>query len=430
MSDIIRYHNDMNKISFNRFNEKELNLFFSLCFKANNIGTNEIILTFSELRELSNGDVKLPRFLKTLKTTYDKLITLPFHYQNEKGFGAFVLFNKYFVNEVDRTVTIRLSEDFEYILNNLIGKFTKFDLIEFVSLKSTYSKNIFKLLKQWESKKEKSFSIEEFRTILNIPEKYRISEIDKFVIKPILAELPKYFNNLNLEKIKVGRKVVGLKFSWNGKIEKIEHRKEINITISPKLKQTIEKAEKNRFIEKLLTVDNIEILTQMFQENDLIKGLNWAYKEIKQDVSTLNYLVKTIKTGAEKTEKKIVVKKLEEKVMEQENLFDKTFEEVPLNFDKEPVIEISEEEYEEKYKEFLKENKAKHNPIMRKSFELKNKLKYQIVKKEILYYSDIPKDKLLSKNGRPLNGGALESRLIKLCQEMNIQIKYKDKIIK
>ena len=66
---------------------------------------------------------------------------------------------------------------------------------------------------------------------------------------------------------------------------------------------------------------------------------------------------------------------------------------------------------------------------MRKSFELKNKFKYQIVKKEILDYLDISKDKLLSKNGRPLNGGALESTLIKLCQEMKNLIKYKDKIL-
>lgn len=38
----------------------------------------------------------------------------------------------------------------------------------------------------------------------------------------------------------------------------------------------------------------------MFQENDLIKGLLWAYKEVRQDISTLNYLIKTIRTGVEK----------------------------------------------------------------------------------------------------------------------------------
>lgn len=121
-----------------------------------------------------------------------------------------------------------------------------------------------------------------------------------------MKDLPKYFPNLKIEKIKSGKKITSLKFSWSGKVEKIEPKKIddmidiIEIEISEKLNQAIVKTKKNRFIEKLLTIDNIEILTQMFQENDLIKGLLWAYKEVRQDISTLNYLIKTIRTGVEK----------------------------------------------------------------------------------------------------------------------------------
>lgn len=121
-----------------------------------------------------------------------------------------------------------------------------------------------------------------------------------------MKDLPKYFPNLKIEKIKSGKKITSLKFSWSGKVEKIEPKKIddmidiIEIEISEKLNQAIVKTKKNRFIEKLLTIDNIEILTQMFQENNLIKGLLWAYKEVRQDISTLNYLIKTIRTGVEK----------------------------------------------------------------------------------------------------------------------------------
>lgn len=101
-----------------------------------------------------------------------------------------------------------------------------------------------------------------------------------------MKDLPKYFPNLKVEKIEP---------------KKIDDMIDIiEIEISEKLNQAIVKTKKNRFIEKLLTIDNIEILTQMFQENDLIKGLLWAYKEVRQDISTLNYLIKTIRTGVEK----------------------------------------------------------------------------------------------------------------------------------
>ncbi|EEX73104.1 replication initiation protein [Leptotrichia hofstadii] len=37
-------------------------------------------------------------------------------------------------------------------------------------------------------------SIEEFRNLLDIPEKYRIIDIDKFVLKPIQKELGENMN--------------------------------------------------------------------------------------------------------------------------------------------------------------------------------------------------------------------------------------------
>ncbi|MGL4211283.1 MAG: hypothetical protein ACRCRT_07015, partial [Cetobacterium somerae] len=159
------------------------------------------------------------------------------------------------------------------------------------------------------------------------------------------------------------------------------------IKISERLNKTIQKVRKNRFLEKLLTVDNIEKLLKIFEENDLIKGLLWAYKEVRQDISTLEYLIKTIKTGIEKKEKKIIVKPTE-KI---ENIFDKTFEEIPLNFEEETIknenqeIEnsiikekITMDQYEKLYKKYLKEKNLTHNPFIRKAFDISNIGKYEI----------------------------------------------------
>lgn len=351
MSDIIKYHNDVNKLRLGKFTDRETDIFFSIMFKSMDTIGN-VIIEFNELKELIEGHRSEQRLIDNVRKLNLKLKTLVNEVRDIDGnYTAFNLFGDITTKPKDRVIEIKIDDRFRNLINNLIGNFTKFDLKDLISLNSTYSKTLFRLLKQWESKKEREFPMDEFRELLAIPPKYRISEIDKFVLTPIMTELPQYFFNLKLEKIKTGRRVTSLKFTWNGKQKEaidIKEAEVVEIEISEQLNKAIEKAKKNRFIEKLLTLDNIEILTQMFQENDLVKGLLWAYKEVKQDISTLNYLIKTIRTGAEQKEIKIKVKENKNKEVIQEVLFDEktdTFKVDPGKKEK-----ISQEKYEELYK--------------------------------------------------------------------------------
>lgn len=387
--EIVKYHNDMNKVSFAGFKEKELDLFFSICQKMKDNGANEIVFSFSELRKLSQySNRSIERFYSDLDRVYKKMLELNLKYEDEKEIRRFVLFSRYIIKKEEQIIIIKASEDFEYILNKLIGTFTKFDLVDFVSLKSVYSKNMFKLLKQWDSKKSVKYEVKILREVLGVPNKYTTSNFNDRVLKPIMDELPKYFNELHLEKLKTGNKVTHLKFTWSSRKEEIKKVEKIEIEISEKLNKTIQKVRKNRFLEKLLTIDNIEKLLKRFEENDLIKGLLWAYKEVRQDISTLEYLIKTIKTGIEKKEKKIIVRPTE-KI---ENIFDKTFEEIPLSFEEEMIKsegqeidnsiikeKITMDQYEKLYKKYLEEKNLKHNPFIRKAFDISNISKYEII---------------------------------------------------
>lgn len=375
MGEIIKYHNDMNKVSFAGFKEKELDLFFSICQKMKEKGTNEVIFSFAELRQVSQyTNRSVERLYSDLDKVYKKMLELNLKYEDDKEIRRFVLFNRYVIKKEEKIILIKSSEDFEYVLNNLIGNFTKFDLIEFVSLKSIYSKNMFKLLKQWESKKERKFEIEEFRHLLAIPEKYRMSIIDLKVLNPIMTELPRYFPKLKLEKIKTGRKITELKFTWNFKKENIDIEEiQEEIKISEKLSKAIEKAKKNRFIEKLFTDENIEKLLNKFEEDTLIKGLNACYKDIQKDVKSLNYLIKAIETAAGKKTKKIVVEK------------EKTDQEKSKSISKEKISVIKKEkvlesEFVEIYKHYLMINDIDDNMFTKKAFAMN----YEIVKKIVL----------------------------------------------
>ena len=437
MKDIVKYHNQMNEVNFNGYSEKELNMFFSLVFLAKEKGQTKLTIPFSELKELADGDKNRDRFIKNLINVNKKLVKLNHQIEVNNVIHIFSLFNTFSIDKDNNELIVQVNEIFSYMLNDLIGNFTKFDLIEFVSLKSSYSKNTFKLLKQWETTRQKIFKVEEFRELLGVPKGYTSTNFNERVLKPILEELPQYFPNLKLEKIKTGKKVTDLKFSWSGKQREILNIKEaeiVELEISEQLNKVIEKAKKNRFIEKLLTLDNIEILTQMFQENDLVKGLLWAYKEVKQDISTLNYLIKTIRTGAEQKEIKIKVKKEPILEVEQKILFDEKEEFSQL--DKLDPIEkekISPDKYEELYKKYLKENGIRHNKITRLGFDKSIGVKYEVVEipeEKIYTVDELPKEKLLSKNGKELKGVSLLMRLRKLAQDMKISIEYNSEIIK
>ena len=431
---IVKYHNQINDVNFNGYSEKELNLFFTLIFLAKEQSTKQIIIPFNQLKELSNGDTHSLRFIETLKNVNKKLIRLNHEVEVDRKIHIFSLFSVFTIDRDNKELIVQINEIFSYMLNDLIGNFTRFDLLEFVNLKSSYSKNTFKLLKQWESIKLKEFDLIDFKNILGVPNSYNTSKFNEKVLKPIMTELPQYFSNLKLEKIKTGKKVTGLKFTWNGKQKEaidIKEAEVVEIEISEQLNKAIEKAKKNRFIEKLLTLDNIEILTQMFQENDLVKGLLWAYKEVKQDISTLNYLIKTIRTGAEQKEIKIKVKENKNKEVIQEVLFDEktdTFKVDPVKKEK-----ISQEKYEELYKGYLKENNIAHNRGTRLGFDKLYENKYEIIetlKEKIYTINELPKEKLLSKAGKELKGVALLMRLRKIAEEMKVSIEYNSEIIK
>ena len=297
MNEIVKYHNDMNKISFTGFNEKELNLFFSLVFLAKEKGTNELTIPFSQLKMLSEDtDRNRDRFIKTLNNVNKKLIALHHQIKVDNTTYTFSLFNVFGVNEKDNVLTVEVNKIFSYILNDLIGNFTKFELENFVSLKSTYSKNFFKVLKQWENKKEKEFSLDEFKALLGITGKYeKMSALDTYVLGQLRKELPEFFPNLKIEKKKTGRTITSLKFTWGKKHQDINYVDDVEIQISTELQKAFEKASHNRFIQPFLTEDNKAELIEFFEdEKILIKGLIYAYKKIDKEFKRLSYLIKKL----------------------------------------------------------------------------------------------------------------------------------------
>lgn len=261
MNEVVKYNNNFNNISLRNFNANELDILMAICSRMKEKEEEVITFHFDKLKKLVNySDNTSATFIKDLESTYDKLISIKLKVGDERRFIKFVLFTRYSVDIEEKIVEIAVNKEFAWVLNALNVSFTAFELKEFLSLKSSYAKEFYRKMKQFKSTGIWRVSIEEFRKMLDISEKYKIGEIDKWVLKPIQKELGDRFN-LKIKKLynkkSRGRpSVSGFIFTFLR--EDLEQRKERSIENK--------KIDKDSFISYFLhrKVRMYDRMTEMF----------------------------------------------------------------------------------------------------------------------------------------------------------------------
>lgn len=223
MNEIVKYSNHMNKVRFRDFNPVELNLLMTICSKMKEKELEIIEFSFEKLKELSNYDntQSTKKFVSDLEKTYKKLINLDFRIETEDKIIGFVLFSEYEIDLNKKTVKIGVNPKFKFILNDFTKLYTRFELQEFLDIKSKYAKECYRRLKQFKSTGIWKITIEDFKDVFSIPKSYKMRDIDKKILNPILEELSPIFKNLEVEKVKKtgaysgrGNKVTHLIFTF------------------------------------------------------------------------------------------------------------------------------------------------------------------------------------------------------------------------
>lgn len=214
-NEIVKYNNELNFVPFNNFNKREFNILFVIISKLKDKGTKKTELSFNEIKKLSNYKQRGNKFLKDLENVYNKILSLKIWRESSNVYESWVLFTYYKIDNNNQSISIKVNPDLSNILNNL-SRWTRFNLENFVLLNSTYSKTIFRLLKQYRVVGKRTFDLNNFKMLLGIPKSYRASDINKRVLQPIMIELSAYFKGLNIKKNKMGRsgKILSYSFYW------------------------------------------------------------------------------------------------------------------------------------------------------------------------------------------------------------------------
>ena len=217
-NEVVKYHNDLNTVTMRKWTAEEMNFFFSIIAKVRDEGTQEIEFNTDEIQLIANFDKRNPkRWVDTMTNTADKISQLTYIERTTEKISVMTLFSRFDIFPKERKVIVQVSPNFDYMVNRISANFTSYELHEFTQIRSTYAKSVYRLLKQWRTIGKKEFNINEFKRLLDTPEYYGPSEIDKNILKPVYRELTQYFKNLKVKKVKAntrGTPVTGYIFTW------------------------------------------------------------------------------------------------------------------------------------------------------------------------------------------------------------------------
>lgn len=388
MKKIVKYNNELNKLNMSNLKEKELELFYAICCRLKDIGTEEITLDITNFKKEFNISNKIDknRFREYIKSVHKKFSEFKITFETEDEIETLLFFKKFKTNIKTNTMIISVNKEYTNILNNLVQCYTQFSFLEYQSLKSKYSKILMPQLAQWNSIKKVEFSKSVLFEILGVPESCRLktSNFNVKVLNPIKNELKEIFYNLKVKPIKnkIGNsknEIGAYLFTWSDKTKKenIIEAEVKTLEISKKLKNLLDEAIKNPRLEILEKASTIEYLLKHYSEDIIIQGIR-NLLNVATKIKTRKYIVTVLDNIKLKENIKIKVK--EET---------KTNNVIVEDYQPKEKLEITETEYnkilDEEIENYIQEakklNQSINLEIIKMSLKLKMNSKYKIKNK-------------------------------------------------
>lgn len=200
--EVVRYNNDLNnKTYLKNFNALELNFFMAICSKLKTQGTDEVIFSFKELKKKIQYDRETTRntdnFISKLRSTNRKILNSICEIETKDYIDQFVLFPTFRISKKTGTLTVRINQDYAYLLNDF-SNFTEFGLANFIKLSSKYVKLLYKELMQFKSTGKLYLTMEDFRKKLDIPDSYSFSKIKNRILVPSIQDFSFIFKKFKI----------------------------------------------------------------------------------------------------------------------------------------------------------------------------------------------------------------------------------------
>lgn len=226
--DIVKYRNEFNLTNLNKLDKIEQDILFTMCSRITKNKTLEAEMTFAELQKkafLSERKYSLDKSYQKLSSLGDKIVKIIFTVSNENGFIKMPMFSLFSADGDKENISVRLNSEFAHYLFDIPEKigFSKFELEQFIFLKSKYAKTLFRfLLQNYKGKWIVGFN--DFKAIMDFPKSYgngRVLDYTKKLFPEI--ESTGYFSDIEIDVTtfnKQGRPIKDIIFSYKINKEK------------------------------------------------------------------------------------------------------------------------------------------------------------------------------------------------------------------
>jgi plasmid replication initiation protein len=122
--------------------------------------------------------------------------------------------NKAWINRKSGVIKIRLDDDMKPYLLQLQERFTSYELLYTLAMKSQYSVRLYELLKSYEWRHRQTFQIEELKRILSAENYTRFPDFKRYVLDISMREINDLSDlTVTYEIVKEGRRYAKLDFS-------------------------------------------------------------------------------------------------------------------------------------------------------------------------------------------------------------------------
>ena len=205
-TEIVKYHNDLNKLIFPNFREQELNIFNNVMQRVFDHGDEVVEFSAEEVAKFFGSAYNKKLLAWMLHEMGDRMTKMGFKFISEKNnqsrrayFTIFPTFEvkadineKYDDDQNKYTLTglkVRVNTDFLYLFNELIGKYTKYELGEFIKIRKECAKRLYMTLKQYRDTgvcATYKNNWDDFLEIHNISRNLQMCDIDKELKKALL----------------------------------------------------------------------------------------------------------------------------------------------------------------------------------------------------------------------------------------------------
>lgn len=213
MNEIVKHRNELNDFELGKLSPNQANLFTYLVYKIKD--KDKVVISYDEAMEKLDLPKEHRYFKKLLLQSYNKIMDMKYYNikinDNGNTSGSIShIFDEFEWDDETELISLEVNQKNKYLFAELQNRFTQYSLAEFIEIEGSHAKTLYRILKQWRYTGETPvMTIEKFKFVFGLTEKYKLSDIDRRVLKPSIDELKQLFIGLEVHKKYENRKNKG-----------------------------------------------------------------------------------------------------------------------------------------------------------------------------------------------------------------------------